>query len=261
MAQLVIEKRNLLKTSILQCRRSIGIWCSLANALATEVVGGSGADWLLIDCEHSPNDLRSVVAQLQAVAQFPLEPVVRLPSDSATVIKGFMDAGARSLMIPNVKSAAQAREIVAAMRYAPGGIRGYSARHRANQFGRIQNYHENAAVEQLLIVQIECPQGVANASEIAAVEGVDVLFLGPGDLSANVGELGNPAAASVQDAMGRVVEAAAAAGKVSGILAPVKSYADQYLAMGVLMVAVGSDVSVLATGSDALVRAFREEDK
>lgn len=211
---------------------------------------------MLIDGEHSPNDLRSIMAQLQVMGGFESEAVVRLPSDDANLIKQALDIGARSLMIPNVRTAGQARAIVAAMTYAPGGVRGFSVGHRANAFGRIASYHAKAREQQLLAVQIEDELGVANAAEIAAVDGVDVLFVGPGDLSANMGAMGNPGAAHVQEAIAAVRKAAAAAGKASGILAPAKADADRYLADGFTMVAVGSDLGLLARGSDALIASF-----
>lgn len=251
------ERSNSLKAGIQSGQTRIGIWCSLASAFTTEVVAGSGADWLLIDGEHSPNDLRSVMAQLQTTAAFELEAVVRLPSDDANLIKQFMDVGARSLMIPNVRTSEQARSIVRSMRYAPAGVRGFSVGHRANQFGRIAGYHANAGIHQLLAVQIECEAGVANAAEIAAVDGVDVLFVGPGDLSTNLGAMGNPNADHVQAAIRKVRTDAARAGKPVGILAPVKADADRYIADGFTMVAVGSDLGLLARGSDALIASFR----
>jgi 4-hydroxy-2-oxoheptanedioate aldolase len=251
------ERANPLKAAVMAGRPHIGVWCSLASALTTEIVAGSGAGWLLIDGEHSPNDLRSIMAQLQVAAAFPCEAVVRLPSDDPNLIKQAMDIGARSLMIPNVRTADQARAIVAAMTYAPGGFRGFSVGHRANAFGRIAGYHANARAQQLLAVQIEDETGVANAADIAAVVGVDVLFVGPGDLSTNMNAMGNPNAAPVQEAIRLVREAAAAAGKASGILAPVKADADRYLADGFTMVAVGSDLGLLARGSDALVASFK----
>ncbi|QDC00834.1 aldolase/citrate lyase family protein [Mesorhizobium sp. 8] len=251
------ERANPLKAAVMAGRPHIGVWCSLASALTTEIVAGSGAGWLLIDGEHSPNDLRSIMAQLQVAAAFPCEAVVRLPSDDPNLIKQAMDIGARSLMIPNVRTAGQARAIVAAMTYAPGGFRGFSVGHRANAFGRIAGYHANARAQQLLAVQIEDETGVANAADIAAVEGVDVLFVGPGDLSTNMNAMGNPNAAPVQEAICSVRKAAAAAGKASGILAPVKADADRYLADGFTMVAVGSDLGLLARGSDALVASFK----
>lgn len=250
------ERRNPLKAAIVAGRPHIGIWCSLGSSLTTEIVAGSGAGWILIDGEHSPNHLITIMGQLQVAAAFACEAVVRLPSDDANLIKQAMDVGARSLMIPNVRDAAQARAIVAAMTYAPGGIRGFSVSHRANAFGRIAGYHANARAEQLLAVQIEDETGVANAAGIAAVEGVDVLFVGPGDLSTNMGAMGNPNAAHVQEAIRSVQAAAASAGKASGILAPVKADADRYLAGGFTMVAVGSDLGLLARGSDALIAGF-----
>lgn len=250
------ERPNSLKASLVAGKAHIGVWCSLGSALTTEIVAGSGAGWLLIDGEHSPNDLLTIMAQLQVAAAFPCEPVVRLPHDDAALIKQAMDIGARSLMIPNVRTAEQARAVVAAMTYAPGGIRGFSVGHRANAFGRIAGYHANARREQLLAVQIEDETGVANAAEIAAVEGVDTLFVGPGDLSTNMKAMGNPNAAHVQGAIASVLKAATAAGKAGGILAPVKADADRYLADGFTMVAVGSDLGLLARGSDALVASF-----
>ena len=250
------ERVNSLKATIQAGRAHIGLWCSLASALTTEVVAGSGAGWLLIDGEHSPNDLRSIMAQLQVAAAFPCEAVVRLPSDDANLVKQALDVGARSLMIPNVRTAEQARAIVAAMTYAPGGFRGFSVGHRANAFGRIAGYHATAREQQLLAVQVEDGTGVTNAAEIAAVDGVDVLFVGPGDLSTSMGAMGNPGATHVQEAISAVRKAAASAGKASGILAPVKADADRYLADGFTMVAVGSDLGLLARGSDALIASF-----
>ncbi|MBZ9860187.1 HpcH/HpaI aldolase family protein [Mesorhizobium sp. CA12] len=252
------ERVNSLKAAVQAGKPHIGIWCSLASALTTEVVAGSGTGWLLIDGEHSPNDLRSIMAQLQVAAAFPCEAVVRLPSDDANLMKQALDVGARSLMIPNVRTAEQARAIVAAMTYAPGGFRGFSVGHRANAFGRIAGYHAKAREQQLLAVQIEDESGVANAGEIAAVAGVDVLFVGPGDLSTNMGAMGYPGAAHVQEAIASVRKAAAAAGKASGILAPVKADADRYVADGFTMIAVGSDLGLLARGSDALIASFRQ---
>lgn len=250
------EKQNKLKQALFGGETQIGIWCSLGSAMTTEIIAGSGCDWLLIDGEHSPNDLLSIMAQLQVVGGYPVEPVVRLPSDDANLIKQYLDAGARNLMIPNVRTAAQAAEIIAATRYAPDGVRGYSTGHRANQFGRVKDYHANAHKNQLLVLQIECAQGVENAAEIAALDGADVLFVGPGDLSTNLGAMGNPNADHVQDAIRSVIEAAGASGKPTGILAPVNADADRYIKAGSTLVAVGADLGLLARGSDALMAKF-----
>ncbi len=250
------ESPNVLKANLISKQLQLGIWCSLAGACTTEVVAGAGCDWVLIDGEHSPNDLRTVMAQLQVLAAFATEPVVRLPSDDTNLIKQFVDAGARNLMIPNVRNAEQASRIVAATRYAPDGIRGFSVGHRANQFGRIKGYHEAAHRNQLLTLQIECAEGVRNAAEIAAVDGVDALFVGPGDLSTNLGAMHNPNAPHVQDAIASVHEAATEQGKSAGTLASVKVDADRYIADGFRVVAVGSDLGILARGADALMSSF-----
>jgi 2-keto-3-deoxy-L-rhamnonate aldolase RhmA len=159
-------------------------------------------------------------------------------------------------MIPNVSSAGQAREIVAAMRYPPEGRRGFSIRHRANGFGRMSDYRATAQAQQFLAVQVECAEGVGNSAEVAAVNGVDALFVGPGDLSARYESAGDPEA-ELQRAIQRVVGAATAAGKTAGIFAPVAPQAQHYLESGYRMVAIGSDVGLLAAGSDALIAAFK----
>jgi len=251
------EVPNTLKSVVAANDAAIGVWCSLASALTTEVVACSGADWLLIDGEHSPNDLRNIMAQLQAAGQYPIEAVVRLPSDDPVLIKQHMDAGARSLMVPNVQSAAQAQRIVAATQYAPEGMRGFSVAHRANRFGRIKDYHANARTHQLLVLQIESEAGVANAADIAAVDGVDVLFVGPGDLSTNMNAMWAPDSDPVQTAIFRVLDAAMTAGKAAGILAPNRDDARRYIDKGFTVVAVGSDLALLAKGSDELVAAFK----
>lgn len=250
------EQMNALKTALARDELAVGLWCSLASAITTEVTAGAGADWLLVDGEHSPNDLRSILGQLQAAGQYPVEAMVRLPLAETSLVKQFMDIGARSLMVPNVSTAEQARAIVAATQYAPG-LRGYSTAHRANRFGRIRDYHATARAQQLLVLQIECETGVANAAGIAGVDGVDAVFVGPGDLSANMGAMGRPGDAPVQKAIGAVLAAARKAGKAAGILAPVEADARRYIEDGFRLVAVGSDLGVLSKGTDALVAAFK----
>jgi 2-keto-3-deoxy-L-rhamnonate aldolase RhmA len=253
------DKPNLVKRALQGSQVQLGLWCSLANALSAEVMGGAGADWLLIDCEHGPNELSGVVAQLQAVAQFELEALVRLPSDDRTLIKQFLDAGARSLMIPDVRSRMQAEAVVASMRFPPHGVRGFASRHRANGFGRLARYAAAAHEQQLLAVQIEHPEAVANVGSIASVEGVDALFVGPGDLASHLGALGKPDTERVQHAIRDVVVAARKSNKAAGIWAADAAAARNYLAMGFTMVAVGSDLGLLVAGVDSLVHAFRAE--
>lgn len=253
------ESPNTLKSTFSSDEVAIGVWCTLASALTTEVVASAGPDWLLIDGEHSPNDIRSIMGQLQAAGQYPTEPVVRAPPDDVVAIKQLMDIGGRSLMVPNVCSAKQAKAIVAATRYAPNGVRGFSAAHRANRFGRIARYHETAQENQLLILQIESEMGVRNSREIAAVEGVDVLFVGPGDLSTNMGFMNQAGAPLVQKAIYDVVAATNAEGKSAGIWATDRADARHYIENGFRMVTVGSDLGLLAKGLDDLVASFKEE--
>ena len=183
--------------------------------------------------------------------------MVRLRDDDPSLIKQYMDAGARSLMFPNMRDATQAREIVRATRYPPHGIRGYSGSPRANRFGRVAGYHQKAHEDVLIAVQIECANGVANAADIASVDGVDALFIGPGDLSANLGHFGNPATDEVQAAIRAVFDAARAGGKVGGILAAAKDDAQRYADWGCRLLAVGTDVTLLAKAADALVASLK----
>lgn len=248
---------NKLKQALAENRRQIGLWCSLASNITAEIVAGSGFDWLLIDVEHSPNDLRSVLAQLQAVAPYPVEPIVRLPHAEPILIKQYMDIGVRSLLLPNVGSAEEARNIVAATRYPMGGIRGVSLAQRANRYGRVQNYHAEAEQNICVVVQIESPAAVQAAEDIAAVDGVDALFVGPSDLSTNMGHLIQPQVDAVQQAIVSVHTAARKAGKAVGILAPAEADAQRYLQLGYTMVGVGSDQGLLIKASDQLASRFK----
>lgn len=248
---------NKLKQALAENRQQIGLWCSLANNVTAEIVAGSQFDWLLIDVEHSPNDLRSVMAQLQAMAPYPVEPIVRLPHADPILIKQYMDIGARSLLLPSVDSVEQAKNIVAATRYPAGGTRGVSISQRANRYGRVPNYHQNAERDICVVLQIESPAAVIAAEEIARLDGVDALFVGPSDLSTSMGYLIQPGIDEVQDAIVSVHAAARRAGKAVGILAPVEADARRYLELGYTMVGVGSDQGLLTSASDQLAKRFK----
>ena len=171
----------------------IGLWAGLADPVCLEICAGAGFDWLLIDGEHAPNDVRSVLAQLQAVAPYPVHPVVRPLSGDVNLIKQMLDIGAQTLLIPMVESAAQARQLVSAVRYPPEGIRGIGAAlARAARWDRIPNYVHEANAQMCLLVQVETRKGLENLEAIAGVEGVDGVFIGPADLSAAMGHPGNP---------------------------------------------------------------------
>lgn len=234
-----------------------GMWVCSGSPLVAEICAGSGMDWLLIDLEHSPNTLESVLAQLQAVAPYPAAPVVRLPSDDAVTIKQVLDLGAQDLVIPMVSSAEQARAIVAAAHYPPRGRRGVgSALARSARWGRVEGYLARADQQIGVFAQIETVQGVEQAAEIAAVDGIDGVFVGPSDLAASLGLLGEQAHPDVIAAVRHVFAAVHATGKPVGVNAFDPRVARDYLAAGARFVVVGADVSLLARGSEQFAREW-----
>jgi 2-dehydro-3-deoxyglucarate aldolase len=234
-----------------------GCWLSLGSPITTEVLGLAGFDWLLLDAEHAPNDVLSLIPQLMALKDSPSAPVVRPPSNDAVVIKRLLDAGFHNFLVPFVESAEQARAAVAATRYPPQGVRGVSVSQRSNRYGAEPDYFNTVNDQIAVALQIESQAGVAAAQEIAAVEGVDCLFVGPSDLAAAYGKLGQPNHPEVQAAIAQVQASARAAGKSIGILAAAEADARRYLAQGMSFVAVGSDLGVLRTQSQALAEKFR----
>lgn len=252
---------NRLRRQLRARERLIGCWLSLGSPITTEVVGVAGFDWLLLDAEHAPNDVLSLIPQLMALKDSPSAPVVRPPWNDTVLIKRLLDAGCHNFLIPFVETAEQARTAVAATRYPPQGVRGVSVSQRGNRYGAVPGYFEKANEQIALVVQIESRAGVAAAAEIAAVDGVDGLFIGPSDLAAAYGHLGNPAHAEVQQAIAQVHEAARAAGKATGILAPVEADARRYMDMGMNFVAVGSDLGVLRMQTQALCDKYRDPNR
>jgi 4-hydroxy-2-oxoheptanedioate aldolase len=249
---------NSLKAALREQRPQIGLWSSLSSNIVAEVLAYAGYDWIVIDTEHAPSDTMDVLAQLQGLAAGTAEPVVRVAWNDAVRMKRLLDIGARSLLVPFVQSAAEAKAAVAATRYPPHGIRGVSVAHRANRFGRVPGYLQNAQQEICVLVQLETRAALAALEDIAAVDGVDGLFIGPSDLAADFGQLGNAAHAEVQAAIAEACARIRAAGKPAGILAPVEADARRYFAMGFSYVAIGSDVGILAAGSSSLAARMRE---
>ena len=248
---------NRFKRGLAAGRQQIGLWCTLSSAYAIEVVAGSGFDWLLIDTEHSPADLETVLAQLQAVAAYDVAPVVRPASNDTVLIKRLLDVGAQSLLIPYVQSAEEARRAVAAMRYPPEGVRGVSSLTRATRFGRVQGYAAHAAEELCLIVQIETREALDALEAIAAVPGVDAVFVGPADLAASLGHPGHQGHPDVKAAVEDAVRRIRACGKPAGVLTGDAAFAQALIAAGTTFTAVGVDVGILARGTEALAQAFR----
>ncbi|WP_442864136.1 HpcH/HpaI aldolase family protein [Arthrobacter sp. ATA002] len=233
------------------------MWVCSGSPLVAEICAGSGLDWLLFDAEHSPNGLESLLAQLQAVHGYPATPVVRPPSGDPVLIKQYLDLGAQNLLIPMVDTPEQASEMVRAVRYPPHGIRGVgSALARASRWNRIDGYLENAAESITLLVQIESGTAVDNVAAIAAVDGVDGLFIGPSDLAASMGHLGRQDHPEVVAAVEHCIREIKAAGKFAGVNAFAEATARRYIGAGVDFILVGADVALLARGSEALTAKY-----
>jgi 4-hydroxy-2-oxoheptanedioate aldolase len=249
---------NSFKRALAQERRQIGLWAALADPYVTELLAGTGFDWLLIDGEHAPNDLRSTLAQLQAVAPYATHPIVRPVRNDSAIIKQLLDIGAQTLLIPMIENADDARSAVAATRYPPLGIRGVgSALARASRWNGVSDYLQTAADELCVLVQVETAHALAQLDAIAAVEGVDGVFFGPADLSASMGLLGQPGAPAVREAICKGIRTIRARGLGAGVLAADPAIATEYIDAGATFVAVGSDAALLARGASDLAARFR----
>ncbi|MGO4806047.1 HpcH/HpaI aldolase/citrate lyase family protein [Arthrobacter sp. 2MCAF15] len=234
-----------------------GMWVCSGSPLVAELCAGSGLDWLLIDAEHSPNGLESILAQLQAVRGYPVQAMVRPPVNDTVLIKQYLDLGVQNLLVPMVNSAAEARAAVAATRYPPHGVRGVgSALARASRWNRIPDYLARASGTISLTVQIESEAAVASVEEILSVDGVDAIFLGPSDLAASMGVLGEQEHPKVRAAVEHCLAAAKAAGKPAGVNAFNPATAHHYMAAGAAFILVGADVALLARGSEALAAEY-----
>lgn len=224
---------NTFKQALADGRRQLGAFLALGDAHAAELMASAGFDWLLIDCEHGPNDLPSVLAQAQALAGYPVQAVLRPADHDAARIKQYLDLGVQSLLAPMVDTAAQAQALVAAMRYPPRGIRGVGAgMARAARWGNVASYYVHGESELCLAVQIETLAGLDNLDAIAAVDGVDGVFLGPADLAAALGHLGQPMHADVRAAIEQALPRIRATGKAAGVYCADPDIAASYAALG-----------------------------
>jgi 4-hydroxy-2-oxoheptanedioate aldolase len=248
---------NHFKRAILEGRQQIGLWVSLANPYAAEIVAGSGFDWLLIDGEHSPNDPTTVLPQLQAAAPYPVSPIVRPAWNDKVLIKRYLDVGAQSLLIPYVQTVEEALAAVAATRFPTRGVRGVAGVTRASRFGRVTHYANRADQELCLLVQIETREGLDNLEKIAKVDGVDGVFIGPADLAAGLGHLGEQGHPEVQAAIKDAIARIKACAKPAGILATDEASARRYIEWGTTFTAVGLDVMVLARETEKLAAKFK----
>ena len=235
----------------------IGTWVMSASPIVAEAVGSAGFDWCVLDMEHTPIDLMGLVHLLQAVGNTPMVPVVRVPWNDAVTVKRVLDAGAQTLLFPFVQSADEAARAVLSTRYPPEGARGMAAMSRASRFGTTPDFFRQANREVGVIVQLETPQSIAKLEEIAAVPGVDALFVGPGDLSGSMGHAGNATHAAVMAAMADAARRAAAAGQPVGTVGGTPEIVARYREIGYDYVAIGSDLGLLMRASQAAVQALR----
>lgn len=250
--------RNAFKAKLAEPEAQIGLWVGLADANAAEIAALAGFDWLLIDGEHGPNDLRTILAQLQAVNGYDVSPIVRPPHGDASTIKQLLDIGAQTLLIPMVNTAEQAEQLVAAARYPPRGIRGVGGA-RGARWGQIEGYWDAADDEVCLILQIESIEALDNLEAIAAVDGVDALFVGPSDLGAALGHLGNVGHPEVVGAVSEALARIRSAGKAAGVLALQPDVARDYLRAGASFVAVGVDTLLLSRAATQLANDFARD--
>jgi len=248
---------NQLKRALREGRPQIGLWSSLSSHITVEVIAGAGFDWILLDTEHSPNELTMVHSQLQAMSGGTASPMVRPAWNDAVLFKRLLDVGVQSLLVPFVQNAEEARRAVAATRYPPEGIRGVATTIRANRYGRVKDYLKRVHDEICVVVQIETRTALANLETIAAVNGVDGLFIGPSDLAADMGHLGENSHPEVRSAIDDAIRRIRGTGRIAGILAPVEADTRHWLDLGCLLVAVGSDAGILARQSEALAAKFK----
>lgn len=241
----------------LQARQvQIGFWLALANPNSAEICAGAGFDWVLIDCEHGPQTLPLVLAQLRAIECLGgCHAVVRVPSADGVALKQYLDLGIRSVLVPMVDTAEQAAAVVRACRYPPEGVRGIGGA-RASRWGRDAHYVHEANAQMCVMVQVETRRGLENLEEITSVEGVDGVFIGPADLAASLGHLGDPGHPEVQNVVTDALRRVQAAGKASGILTAIESLANEYIDRGAVFVAVGLDTHMLARQTTALAARF-----
>lgn len=258
---------NRFKSALAAQQTQIGLWLSLASPYSAEIAAGAGFDWLLIDGEHAPNDVRTILAQLQAIAAYPnSHAVARVPMGHGEVgemlIKQYLDIGVQTLLVPMVDTAEQASRIVRATRYpqdnGQGGIRGMAGA-RASGWGRHADYYHRANSQICVLLQVETREALDNLEAIAATEGVDGIFIGPADLSASMGHVGNPAHPEVQAAIQQAIATIRKFGKAAGILTPNEELARRYLGQGCSFVAVGLDTGILVQATSALAKRFKVE--
>lgn len=249
--------RNAFKHALKAGKLQIGLWSSLCSNIAAELIADSGFDWILLDTEHSPNEVPALMAQMQAMVRGTATPIVRVAWNDAVLIKRVLDIGAQSLLIPFVQNAQEARHAAAAAHYPPVGIRGTAGTTRATRYGRVSNYLKSANEEICVLVQVETRSALDQIEEIAGIEGIDGVFIGPSDLAASLGHIGELQHPENQAAIEEAARRLKKVGKAAGILSVNEDEARRYIDWGYTFVAVGADVGLLARAADALAKRFK----
>jgi 2-keto-3-deoxy-L-rhamnonate aldolase RhmA len=241
-------------------RAPLGTWVMSASPIVVEAVGHAGFEWGVLDMEHTPLDLMTLVHMLQAVGNTKMLPVVRVPWNDTVTVKRVLDAGAQTLLFPFVQSADEARRAVAATRYPPEGVRGMAGMSRGSKFGTIPDYFKTANKSMGVIVQLETPEAVAQLESIAAVPGVDAIFLGPADLSGAMGHVGQLTHPAVMSLMSDAAQRCKVLGVPVGTVGGTPDVVVQYRAAGFTFVAIASDLGLLMRGAQAAVKALTTAD-
>lgn len=249
--------RNHFKAAIREGRAQIGIWCSIPGSDNAEALATCGFDWIMIDTEHSTVGLDTVKAMLQAAAAYPVQTVVRPGWNDAVEIKRLLDAGAMTFLVPYVQNAEEAARAVSAVRYAPQGTRGVAGITRASRYGTVEGYLQRANDEICLLVQVETAAALTRIEEIAAVDGVDGIFVGPADLAASMGFPGNTSAPQVQAAIVDAITRIRACGKPAGIHTPDQGLLKLAVAAGSVFTSVGEDRAILLRSARAIAKEWK----
>ena len=248
---------NEFKQKLFLGQQQVGFWLAMGSPNAAQIAGGAGFDWLVIDAEHGPNDITSLVSQMHALQGSASNIIIRPPVGETWMIKQLLDIGCQTILVPMVETAEQATQLVQAMNYPPKGIRGVGAAlARASHHNRIADYLQTANDQVCLIVQIEAQRGLENLKDILSVDGIDGVFIGPADLAADMGYLGQPTAEPVQTAICGAINQIVAAGKAAGILMAVPELVQHYLTLGATFVAVGTDVTSFVKATDTLAAQY-----
>ncbi len=248
---------NHFKRAITSGRTPLGAWLGSGSPATAEALGCAGFDFLVVDMEHTPIDPPQMIGILRAIAGTPAQAIVRPPWNDTVMVKRALDAGAQTLLLPFVQDAGEARRAVASTRYPPEGVRGVAGTHRGSRYGTVANYLKRASEELCVIVQIETLPALARLDEIAAVPGVDSIFIGPSDLSASMGHLGDIANPAVQENLAAAARACRRAGKPSGIIGPTPDMVARFIDYGYSWIAIGSDMGFMVGRAQEYLGRFR----